>query len=141
MMNAYIELKNKHQKEFNKLPLVYAFGQKQFEAGMHKLGLDPSEIDKVGSIFGVGDFCLKADIPHIMSVLRRQKKELRDAILMDSTGDGFAYDMFSSELANHEYSFTNEPTDALAACGITAAELNNDKRLMHAFLKAEKEQR
>lgn len=32
---SYLELKKKHQKEFNEFPMFFAFNQKQFDEGMY----------------------------------------------------------------------------------------------------------
>lgn len=41
-MNAYQEMQDRQQKEFNSFPCFFAFGQEQFDEGMKKLGLKPS---------------------------------------------------------------------------------------------------
>jgi hypothetical protein len=38
-MNRYAELKKKHQKELNKLPMKAAFGKEQFKKMMEEWGL------------------------------------------------------------------------------------------------------
>lgn len=47
---SYLELKRKHQDELSKFPLFFAFNESQFEDGMNKLGLKPSETDKINRI-------------------------------------------------------------------------------------------
>lgn len=39
MKNQYQELRARQQAELNAFPLIFAFNDKQFEEGMHKLGL------------------------------------------------------------------------------------------------------
>ena len=51
-MNKYAELMNKQEKEFNDFAnkhMFFAFNQKQFDEGMAKLGLKPTDTDKVYS--------------------------------------------------------------------------------------------
>ena len=33
IMNTYLKLKNRHEKEFNNFPMFFAFNKKQFEIG------------------------------------------------------------------------------------------------------------
>lgn len=42
-MNAYQEMQDRQQKEFNSFPCFFAFGQEQFDEGMKKLGLKPGD--------------------------------------------------------------------------------------------------
>lgn len=139
-MNAYIEMKNRQQEEVNAFPMAFAFNQKQLEEGMRKLGLDPSETDKVCSLFGAGDFLRKTDVPAFAEMSRRHRSELKAAMDADETGEGFIFEAFDAELSNHEYGYTGDATDALAALGITREDLEKDARLMHGFKKACKSQ-
>ena len=139
-MNAYQSLKQKHQQEISVFPMVFAFGQKQFESAMEKLELKPTDTDKVCSLYGAGDIMRKADVPDYIKLIKRQHKELKDAINADKTGDGFIYDMFSTELANHEYCITCDLSDTLSVLNLTVEEVNADPRLLHGLCKATKEQ-
>lgn len=49
-MNAYKVLKEKRQQEVNSFPIAFAFSDQQFDEGMRKLGLNPTDTDKVYSI-------------------------------------------------------------------------------------------
>lgn len=135
-MNAYMEMKQRHQEEINAFPVVFAFGNQQFEEAMKKLGLKPSETDKVCSIYGAGDIFRKSDVPAYLEIVKRHRKEMEDAIAADRTGEGFIYDMFDYELSNHEYGYTRDPSDALDALGISWNRLENDERLLRGFKKA-----
>ena len=42
-MESYRELRDRQQKEFNELPLGFAFSDKQFDEMMEKWGLDPEK--------------------------------------------------------------------------------------------------
>lgn len=140
-MNTYQMLKAKQQKEVNEFPMAYAFGQKQFEEAMKKLGLEPSEKDKVCSLYGAGDIIRKSDVPEFLDMSRRHKQEIKDAIAADKTGDGFIFDMFSVELADHEFCITGSYDDALAALNLTYEDIAKDKRLAHGLKKAADEDR
>ena len=69
----------------------------------------------------------------------RFKQEKADAIAADKTGDGYIYQMFLYELANHEYCITYDYEDTFNALGLTIDEINADKRLLHGLRKATKE--
>lgn len=53
-MESYRELRDRQQKEFNELPLGFAFSDKQFDEMMGKWGLDPEkDLDKIYRIRAV----------------------------------------------------------------------------------------
>ena len=139
-MNAYAEMKKKHQEEVNAFPMVFAFGKEQFAEAMKKLGLKTKDTDKVCTIYGAGDIMRKSDVPAYREMTLRHRKEFEDAVAADKTGDGFIYDMFDYELANHEYGYTRNPSDALAALGVSRKAIEKDPRLARGFRKACKHQ-
>ena len=57
-MNRYAELREKHQKEFDKFPMKFAFSDKQFKEAMESLGLTENDTDKIIGI-GAGGFIRK----------------------------------------------------------------------------------
>lgn len=139
-MNKYAELRQKQQEEFNALPLGFAFGDKQFEEMMEKWGLNAhkqSDLDKIYSI-GYGGYIQKKDAEQFHQTRARHDAEMEAAIAEDKTGDGFIYQMFLYELANHEYGYTGELEDTLDALGYTAEDINADKRLLHGLERATK---
>ncbi len=136
-MNTYRQLKEKQQKELNAFPLGAAFSDEQFKKMMHGWGLTEKDFDKIISI-GAGCFIRKSDKDAFFNMFERHKKELQDAIAADKTGDGFIFDMFYYELANHEYCITYDLEETLDALNLTAEQVNTDKRLLHGLNKAEK---
>lgn len=136
-MNTYRQLKNKQQKELDAFPLGAAFSDKQFAKMMQKWGLTVDDTDKIISI-GAGCFIRKSDKEAFFNMLEKLKKEMQDAIAADKTGDGFIFDMFYYELANHEYCITYEYDETFDALGLTEEQVNADKRLLHGLNKAEK---
>ena len=140
-MNAYLTLKQKHQDEVNAFPMFFAFNQIQFDEGMKKLGLEPTDTDKIYKLGRTGGFYRKSDSPALQEMLSRHIKEDADAIASDPTGDGYIYQMFNYELANHEYGYTLDPEPTLEALGMTMEQIEKDPRLLHGFKKAEKNQR
>lgn len=136
-MNTYKQLKDKQFKELNAFPLGAAFSNKQFAEMMQKWGLTVDDTDKIISI-GAGCFIRKSDKEAFFNMFNRHEKEKQDAIAADKTGDGFIYDMFYEELANHEYCITYEYDETFDALGLTEEQIKADKRLLHGLLKAKK---
>ena len=135
-MNKYADLRSRQQKEVNALPLGCAFSNRQFEEMMKGWGLDPEkDLDKIVSI-GCGGFIQKKDRTAMHETFDRHKRELKEAVAADQTGEGFIFDMFLCELDNHEYSYTGDTSEALEALGLTAQEVVDDPRLNRGICKA-----
>ena len=138
---TYTALKERQQQEINAFPFIWAFNESQLADGMRRLGLDPEkDKDKLCSI-GAGGVIRKTDADAMREMFARHRRELQEAIAADKTGDGFIYDMFSTELANHEYSYTGDVTDAVNACGLTVEQLNANPALIKGLKKAADDQR
>ena len=138
---TYSELKERQQQEINAFPFIWAFNESQLADGMRRLGLDPEkDKDKLCNIGG-GGIIRKADADAMRAMFDRHRSELQEAIAADKTGDGFIYDMFSTELANHEYSYTGDVTDAVNACGLTVEQLNANPALIIGLKRAADDQR
>lgn len=138
-MNAYKAMRDRHGKEVNDFPMFFAFSNEQFDEGMKKFGLEPDQKDQICSIPG-GGFIKKSDRQALIDMFDRQRDEKKALIEADQTGEGFIYDMFDYELANHEYGYTRDIEDALGALGLTVEEVNADQRLLHGLKKACREQ-
>ena len=134
-MNAYQEMKARQQKEFDAFPMSAAFSNQQFKDMMEKWGLTVNDTDKICSIGG-GCYIRKTDKEALCALINRLNNEKENAIAADLTGDGFIFDMFVYELANHEYCITYDLEDTLDALGLTAEQINADKRLTHGLNKA-----
>jgi hypothetical protein len=134
--NTYAELRVRHQDEFNAFPMAFAFSDKQFDEGMRKLGLDPTETDKIYGFAGTGGFYRRNDADALHEMLDRHEKERQDAMAGDSTGDGYIFDMFFCELAGHEYDWTCDLTDTLEVLDLTMEDIERDERLQRGLKKA-----
>ena len=55
-MNAYAEMKARHQERVNALPVKFAFGMKQFREMMESWGLTENDTDK---IYKMGEYLTK----------------------------------------------------------------------------------
>lgn len=138
-MNYYAALKSKHQKEIDAFPLGAAFNQKQFEEMMQKWGLTVNDTDKILRLGDTGCFIRKTDQQTLHEMIERHETEMKQAIADDKTGNGFIYDMFIYELANHEYCITYDLEETLDALNLTYEEIIADKRLSHGLNKAKKD--
>lgn len=116
----YSDLKNKQAKELNEFPMFFAFSQKQFDEGMIKLGV--TNIDELISINGTGGYIKKVDESKLDELFKRHQTELTNAY----EDDVFLIEAYRYELANHEYGYTGDPSDAINAIG-----LNTDNK--HVF--------
>lgn len=132
-METYRQMQERHQKEMNDFPIAFAYSDQQFDDGMRKLGLNPSETDKVVSVF-YGAFIRREDHDALMEMFERHSKEERDAFIKNE--DDWAYHAFRYELANHEYSYTGDYEPALEACGFTLDELKQYPDLVVTFRRA-----
>ncbi len=138
--NTYKALKEKRQKEFGEFPMMFAFSNKQFDEGMKKLGLEPTDTDKIYSLKGTGGYYRRTDAAALKEMFARYDREMSEAIAADSTGEGFIFDMFNYELANHEYTYTGSIQDTLNALGMTFEEVSANQSLLHGLNKARKAQ-
>jgi len=139
-MNAYVEMKNRHQQEVNAFPFFFAFSDKQFEEGMAKFGLSPKDTDKIYSFGRTGGFYLRTDAPRLREMMDRHDKEMDEAIAADPTGEGFILEMFNEELADHEYVVSCDVSSTLDALGLEPEDIEKDQRLQHGLKLAKKKQ-
>ena len=132
----YREFREYWQKEFEKLPVKYAFNQKQLEKAMNELGLDvKTDMDKVISIFGAGDIWRKDDVEKYKEFSRKESEQ-RNELMKDKE---FVKDMFLYEMGNHEYGYTLDSEDVIEACGLTMTEVLNNECLHGMWDEARKE--
>ncbi len=136
MENRYLEIKRRHQQEIDDFPMAFAFSREQFKEGMASLGLTPDDTDKIFKLGDTGGFYRRTDAPALRALFDRHEREMSGAIAADETGEGFVFEMFDYELANHEYCITGDVSDTLEALGLTREKVNTDPRLKHGLAKA-----
>jgi hypothetical protein len=139
-MNTYSELRQKQQKEVDDFPFFFAFSNKQFEEGMAEFGLEPNDTNKIYRLSDTGDYYLRSDTDRLCEMFERHIKEVQTQIDADTTGEGFIFEMFNYELANHEYVITYDITDTLNALGLELGDVQNDQRLKHGLELARQNQ-
>lgn len=138
MKNAYAEMKKRQQERVNALPLMFAFSQQQFNEGMARLGLEPTDTHLITSI-GAGGFIRKADVKLFHDTMESLEIEAQAAIDEDTDGTGFIKDMFLYELANHEYCITYDLEPTLDALNLTEDQVLENPRLMKGLKLAREE--
>ncbi len=132
-METYRELRSRQQEEFNSFPIGAAFSDKQFEEMRKKWGINKKDIkEKIVSI-GAGCFIRKDDTEKYIEMCKRHRQEMQDAINADESGEGFIFQMFYEEMANHEFVLTYDTEEVLSACGLDWHKVNCNQRLAHGF--------
>ncbi len=102
---TYEEWKDTRQKEFNSLPIFFAFNNQQFKEAMEERGLTENDTDKIYKL-GYGGFYLRTDA-----------QKIRDFILMPNElpelmkDHNFAVSAFLYEMQNHEYAINRYQRD------------------------------
>ncbi|MFI3238751.1 MAG: hypothetical protein R3Y47_12135 [Lachnospiraceae bacterium] len=139
-METYSEMKHRQQEEINGFPIMFAFNDTQFNEGMQKLGLEPSDTDKIYSLGNTGGFIRKTDSKALDELLTRHEQEMSTNIAKDKTGEGFIFEMFYYELGNHEYIITGDVTETLDALGIEEQEVNDNPALINGLRLAHNKQ-
>lgn len=111
----YKNFREAQQEAFNKLPIFYAFGEKQFTEQLEKRGIKREEAkDKLFRFGDTGGFYLKTDAEQVREVLKRDfAGELRE--VMEADHD-FAYEAFEYEMFNHEYPINWEGDYDVCSC-------------------------
>ena len=132
-MNRYAELKKKHQKELNKLPMKAAFGKEQFKKMMEEWGLttNAEDMGKIDMLVG-GCYCLKEDTHLFEEHFQRTQKELEEFLKDDDN----LKSAFKYEFSNHECGYTYTPQDALPPLNLTYEEVEKNERLNKVFKEA-----
>lgn len=136
LQNDYLALKLRHEWDINHFPFFFAFDKQQFEEAIKKAGIQKDE--KIIS-FSAGIYLRENEKDNYHRMIERHRQERKAAIESDTTGNGYIYQMFKYELANHEYGYTGDTSDTLQALGLTEEEIIKNKALMHGYKKALKE--
>lgn len=109
-METYLEMKKRHQDEVNKLPIKWAFSNKQFEEACASLGVTDPKAELYAGFSG--GFYRKTDAKHIWGTLKRHDEEMEAAM----HNEEFAVSAFRYEAGNHEYHINLDPNFDMANC-------------------------
>ena len=133
-MNQYEAMRARQQKAIDQYLSRYgffAFSEDQFKEGIKKLGADPGQLSSIPG----GGYLLTDKVQGFIEMLQANKRE-RSAALTDPE---YAFNMFYSELANHEYSYTGDAEETLQALGMSEETVRADPVLSEAFDRAKAE--
>ena len=128
MINQYLNLKKKHEKEINDFPMFFAFNDEQFKEGLKKLKTIKENLRSLSS----GGFIKSEDVKKYQDMLLNWGKEHKKAMEKEP----YVYQMFKYELANHEFIITYDEEDTLNALNLTMEEVKKNKVLSEQLDKA-----
>ena len=115
----YMDLRKRHQKEFEDFPIAYAFNDEQLREALDKLG---AMKDECVTVFGHGDIVKRTDAKALVDLLARHTTELKQKLKDDPE---FAYAAFLYEMDNHEYAINWDGDDDVLDCfSITFDDIN-----------------
>lgn len=118
--NVYKIWSEEKAKEFEKVPMRFAFDDKQLEKVLNDWGLTKNDLDQICDM-GCGGLMRKIDIPIYEEYLKNYDLENR------KQDKRFFVDMLLYELDNHEYGYTRDLEDTLMACQISDKDLQDEK--------------
>lgn len=98
---TYQEYKKMAQKEFDDLPIFFAFSNKQLFEALEARGLTKDDTDKIYRLGDTGGFYLKSDAEIIRAYFNKDKNDQTLSELMRD--HDFAVSAFRYEMDNHEY--------------------------------------
>lgn len=132
---SYTDLQVAHQNDMNEFPITYMFGHKSDEEIKEQLAkIGASDLSECCSVFGCGDVVRKADVPKLKELFALHDAERK--LFADEEKN--LTDMIESEMWNHEYGYTRDPYDTLAALGKSMEDLETDEKFARCWAKAQK---
>jgi len=123
----YQELQDKIQAEITAFPMAFAFSKEQFAEALEKLGATAEECRLTES----GAIIRAVDQKGYYDMFRRIEA-MREEAMKD---DAFLIEAIRSELGNHEYSYTYDPTDTIECLDLDM----DDGRTQRCFEEAKKQ--
>lgn len=126
---TYQEYREAKQKEFNALPIFWAFGKEQFRQAMEKRGLKETDTDKIYSLGG-GGFYLRSDAEIIRAYF--SKPDELKTLMQDKD---FAVSAFYYEMGNHEYHINWEADWDVCSCFANTELEYEDSKTYVEYLK------
>lgn len=115
-MESYLDMKARHRKEIDALPICYAFNKEQLDEAKKKLGDVPL------CSFGAGSVLRKSDVELVKGTIDRHREEMKK-LREDykALEEGFLY-----EMANHEFNINWQGVEDVLRCfGMTEDDLKN----------------
>lgn len=106
----YEDWKDTKQKEFDALPIFFAFNYEQFKEAMEERGLTVNDTDKIYKL-GMGGYYLRTDAQKIREFIL--KPDELPELMKDHN---FAVSAFLYEMQNHEYAINYYQGDWDVCC-------------------------
>lgn len=135
---TYKEYKENMTQEINEFAnqyCIWAFGREQLAEALKEHNLTEEEFQNNYCGFFGGGAIRKDKIKEYENICEKQNNQLKE-LMKD---EEFAYDALYYELANHEYGYTGNESDALRDLGLTADDIINNQVLNRAFCRAARE--
>lgn len=121
---TYQEMKKRQREEVNRLPIYWAFGDKQYQELLQKLNKTDEEIQE--ECFGIfGGLAFKKDKEFIIKTLIRHDKEMTETLKNDNE---FLKNALIYELGNHEYIITYNTSDTFRALGLSKQFFDDEEK-------------
>lgn len=138
-IETYAQMERRHQAEYDEFAkdhVHYAFGQKQIDELLAKLGYAKVE-DLKGKYVSIpgGGIVSVEDYPKLLMLFKRHGEERKKNRQVGKR----IYEEFYHAMANTEYIIHQDDGEILAYCGISVEEFNSDKRYGKAWQKAKAE--
>lgn len=132
--NTYQEYKNARKEAFDKFSqgkIIYiiAFSEKDFKEGLKKHNVTEKELIS----FGNGCFLIKKYKKDYEEYTKQQNDILNKSIAADTKGNGFIKSMFTYELANNEYRYTENLKATLDSLGLSYEQIENNAALKNGL--------
>ena len=138
-METYRQMTQRQQKEVNAFlsaHAFFAFSPDQYDKGLQKFSIAKEDAPTLLCSIGAGGFMLKDKYNDYVALAEKVYQERQAAIQDPDTGYQFALGMFTDELENHEFSYTQELTETLDCLGYTLKDIIADQTLSDALLQA-----
>lgn len=137
-MNSYEKLSKENQERYNRFAdtdnnIVCFFSDKQFQEVLEKTGLTEDQFADSYYHLTAGAYVRKDKLEELNKLWDENEKAIEKAIENDPDGKHFVKDMFSYEMANHEYGYTRDLSDTLDALGYTTDEINKNPKLLNGL--------
>ena len=134
---TYKEMTDRHRAEVNALPLAFAFSGEQLQEVLTAWNITEKEAI-AGAIMPIahGAYIRTTDKELVNDTFKRIQEERQAAIEADTTGTGFIYQMFRTELNNREFSYTQDVDETLTELGFTEADINSSPALKAGLIAA-----
>mgnify|MGYP003290815529 CR=1 FL=1 len=126
----YVDLRKRHQKEFDDFPIAYAFNDKQLEEALEKLGATK---DECVTVFNHGDIVKRENAKALVKMLERHTEEIKQKLEDDPD---FAEAAFLYEMDNHEYAINWSGDDDVLDCFCITFDDIREMGLQLAYVRA-----